>query len=532
VSASRPSLAGTGRLVRFALRRDRLRLPLWVAGAASLVAVQSVSSQALYDSPQDLAAYADSVGSNAATIAMAGPPVGLDTVAGAVAFEISSFVILVAALMAMFTTGRHTRADEEAGRTELLRATRVARHAPLLAAVLVAAMACVATALAVGGAATATGLPAGGSFLLGASIGAAGLVFAGITAVVVQVTGSTRAAYGIVGTVFGLSFVLRAVGDINGSWVSWASPIGWAQGTHPYSGDRLGPLLLCLLATGVLLGLAVALLDRRDLGSGLVAAAPGPASAPPSLRSPLGLAWRLHRGALLAWTAALALLGLVYGALAESVETLFADNPEARAFLPDAAVLVDGYLASTLSMNALLAGAYAVSTVLRARAEESAGRLEPVLATATSRAAWLSSHGVVALMGSALVLLAAGTATAVVRVVATGDGGELPRLLGATLAYLPAVWVLAGTAVALFGFLPRAASALAWAAIAYVTVMTMFAESFDWPRWVDDLSPLAWTPMVLLEGGSTVRVVALAAVALLLMAVGFGGFRRRDLVPG
>lgn len=532
MSVLRPSLAGTVPLVGFALRRDRLRLTVWTAVGAGLVATQSVSSQALYDSPQDLAAYAASVGSNAATIALAGPPVGLDTVAGAVAFEISSFVILVAALMAMFTIGRHTRADEEGGRTELLRATRVGRHAPLMAAVLVTAAACIAIALAIGAAATATGLPARGSFLLGASVGAAGLVFAGTTAVAVQVTGSTRTAYGIVWTLFGLSFVLRAVGDIEGGWVSWASPIGWAQATHSYSDDRAAPLLLCLLVTGVLLALSVALLDRRDLGSGLLAARPGRASASPLLRSFLGLAVRLHRGALLGWMVAMALLGLVFGSLADSVETLFADNPEARQLLPDAGGLVDGYLATALSINALLAAVYAVSAVLRAHAEESAGRAEPVLATATSRASWLGSHIAVALVGSTLVLLVSGAATGAVRAAARGDGGEFGRLLGATSAYLPAVWVLAGTAAALFGLLPRLAAALTWAAVAYVTVMTLFAESFDWPNWIDDLSPLAWTPLVPVDASSPAPLAALTAVAVLLLAVGLGGFRRRDLATG
>ncbi len=532
MTGSGPSLARTGALVRLALRRDRVRLPLWIAVAAGLVTTQSVSSQALSDSPQDLAAYKASVGSNAATIALAGPPVGLDSVAGAVAFEISAFVIVVTALMAVFTTGRHTRGDEEAGRTELLRATRVGRHAPLVAAVVVASLACLATALAVGGAAAATGLPVGGSFVLGTSVGAAGLVFTGVTAVVAQVTGSTRATYGGAGLLLGLAFVLRAVGDVQGNGVSWASPIGWAQAAHPFSGDRVAPLLLCLGVAGGLLVLAGALLDRRDLGSGLVPPRPGPAAAPGSLGSPLGLALRLHRGALIGWTAALALLGLVYGALAESVETLFADNPEARAFLPDASSLVDAYLATTLSINALLAGAYAVSAVLRARAEESAGRAEPVLATATSRTAFLGSHGAVALAGSSLVLLAAGAATAATRAVATGDAGELGRLLGATLAYLPAVWVLAGAAVVLVGVLPRPAAAVAWGVVAYVSVTTMFAGSLDWPGWVDGLSPLAWTPLVPVDGASPARLAALTVVAGVLLAAGLAGFRRRDLALG
>ncbi len=526
------SLTGTATLVRFALRRDRVRLPLWIAVGAGLVATQSVSSQALYDSPADLAAYAASVGANPATVALSGPPVGLDTVAGAVAFEISSFVVVLTALMAAATTVRHTRADEEAGRTELLRATRVGRHAPPAAAVLVSTAACLLMALAIGAAATATGLPAGGSFLLGASVGAAGLVFTGVAAVAVQVAASARAAQGTVVAVLGAAFVLRALGDVEGSWVSWTSPIGWAQATHPFSGDRVPPLLLCLLATGLLLAVAAALLDRRDLGSGLLAARPGPASAPRSLRSPLGLAVRLHRGALAGWTAGLALLGLALGGLAGSVETLFGDNPEARAFLPDAASVVDAYLATALSMAALLSGAYAASAVLRARAEEAAGRAEPVLATATGRVAWLGGHAAVALAGATLLLLVAGAAVGAVRALATGDPAELGRLLGAAAAYLPAVWVMAGLAVALAGLLPRPAAALAWAAVAYVTVVAFFAASLDWPGWVDDASPLAWTPVVPVDDTAALPLAVLTAVAAALLGAGLAGMRTRDLAAG
>ena len=95
---------------------------------------QSASSQTLYSAPGALAAYQASVGSNAAAIAFSGPPVGLDTVAGHGRVRDLGFsVMLAAALMAMFTAGRHTRADEEAGRTELVRSAHVGRHAPLLA---------------------------------------------------------------------------------------------------------------------------------------------------------------------------------------------------------------------------------------------------------------------------------------------------------------------------------------------------------------------------------------------------------------
>jgi ABC-2 type transport system permease protein len=252
------------------------------------------------------------------------------------------------------------------------------------------------------------------------------------------------------------------------------------------------------------------------------------------LSSPLGLAVRLQRGALIAWTVSLALLGAVYGGVGEAVETLFADNPQAQIFFPgtSSAGLVDAYLATIFAFEALLAAAFAVSSVLRARAEEASGRAEPVLATATSRSAWLGGHVTVALLGSALLIAASGACTALVRAVATGEGSAFGRLFAASLAYVPAVWVLAGVTVALFGLVPRAAAGLAWGMVAYVLVVTMLARGLDWPAWVDDLSPISWTPLAPIESWTAAAAAGLGAVAVGLLAVGFGAFRHRDLSTG
>jgi ABC-2 type transport system permease protein len=276
------------------------------------------------------------------------------------------------------------------------------------------------------------------------------------------------------------------------------------------------------------------LLDHRDLGAGLLSGRPGAPTAGPLLASPLGLAVRLQRAALLAWTASLVLLGAVYGSMGDAVESLFKDNPAAQAFLPgaSAAGLVEAYLATIFSIDALLAAAFAVASVLRARAEESAGRAEPVLATATSRSAWLGSHVAVAFGGSALLVVASGAATALVRAAASGDAGSFGRLFAASLAYVPAVWAVAAVAVAAVGVLPRAAAAVAWAMVGYVVVVTVFAPGLNWPGWVGDLSPFSWTPLVPVESWTAAAAAGLAAAVVALLAVGFGAFLRRDLTTG
>ena len=79
--------AGTGALLRFTLRLERFRLPWWLLGAGLLVAYQSAGSQSIYDTPQDLAKLRETMGGNAAVVAMSGPKQLLATIGGEVVFD-------------------------------------------------------------------------------------------------------------------------------------------------------------------------------------------------------------------------------------------------------------------------------------------------------------------------------------------------------------------------------------------------------------------------------------------------------------
>ena len=196
---------GTWPLLRFALRRDRVRLPLWVLGTASLVVVQADQSQTLYGTADALAGYAETAQTSSALVAMTGRPVGLTSVDRAAVFEVFLTMAVVVALMSVFLVVRHTRADEEAGRAELVRATRVGRRAPLVAAVALLGLANLAVAVVTAGAAVAAGLGAEGAVLLGASLAGVGLVHGALAAVAAQLTAHARSALALAGALVGLS---------------------------------------------------------------------------------------------------------------------------------------------------------------------------------------------------------------------------------------------------------------------------------------------------------------------------------------
>jgi ABC-2 type transport system permease protein len=306
------------------------------------------------------------------------------------------------------------------------------------------------------------GLPAGGSVAFGLAWASIGIAFAAVAALAAQITQSARAAIGMAVSFLGVVYLLRAVADTNGEgglgWLRWLSPIGWGQQVRAYQGDRWWVLLLPATFFVAVTVVARVLVDRRDHGAGLLPERPGPATASASLRGPLGLAWRLHRGALLGWSAGFVLIGVVFGNVATNVGD-FLDSPAARELiqkLGGVQVLTDAFMSTELGMAGVIASAYGIQVLMRLRSEESELRSEPVLATAVGRTAWAWSHIVMALLGTTVLLLGAGLGAGLAYSAQTGDLADFGRVLAGALVRLPAAWVLSGIVVAAFGLAPRA----------------------------------------------------------------------------
>lgn len=527
------TLAGAGRLVRLVLRRDRVRLTLWIGGLVTLMAVSAAQVHQLYRDPARISSYVRTMDGNPALVIFAGPGYGFDrpNVGAILVNETSLWMALGCALMSVFLVNRHTRAEEDVERADLIRSLVVGRHAPATAVLVVAALANVVVAVGCAVAAVAVGFEPAGSVALAASIGLVGVVFAAVTAVAAQMANSGRAALGLGAGAVALAFVVRGVGDVAVRALAWLTPFGWGIGVRAFAGERWWTLVgLAAFAAAVTLA-SFALSSRRDLGSGLLRQHAGRAEAAGWTTHPLGLAFRLQRGALAGWAVGLFVTGLVYGSVGDDVADMLADNPELATYLAQlgGASVTDSYLATALRLLALLASGYALSSALRTRAEESAGYAESMLAASVSRWWWAGSHLLVTVGGTVVVIASAGLGVGVGYAAVTGDAGQVARLTAAALATVPAVLVLVGVAVALFGWLPRAGVA-AWGALAVVTVIGVFASVLRLPRWLVLASPLEHVPQVPAQAWRALPLVVLLALAAALVAIGLVGFRRRDLV--
>ncbi|MFG1605203.1 ABC transporter permease [Actinoplanes sp. NPDC049265] len=524
------ALARTGALTRLALRLDRVRLTAWVLVVGAMPAATAANYQKLYPTEASLDVVRGVVGTPA-LVALNGPLFRV-SIGSLTSWKIGVTAYLMAALMSIFTVVRHTRAEEETGRLELLGATVVGRNAPLTAALLTAGLANGGIALVTAAGLVAVGLPGTGSVALGLSIGLVGLVFAAVAAVTAQLGTGARTANGMAAAVLGVAYLLRALGDTGPAGLSWVSPIGWATRLRPYAGERWWVVALFAALLVALLTVAYRFVAARDQGTGVLPERPAPATAGASLSSPLGLAWRLHRGTLLGWMIGLAVAGAVMGGAVHGVSDAGDLSPqmtELLARMGGRKALADQFLAAVMGIAGLTAAAYTVQATMRLRAEESGGRTEPLLATPISRTRWATSHLVFAALGTALLLAVFGAAAGLVYGASTGDiAGQVARLTVAALVQLPAAWVVGAIGVALFGFSARLA-AIAWAVLVTSVLIVELGAILGLNHWVMDTSPFTHVPK--LPGTRLVGtpLVWLSGVAVVLATGGLAAFRRRDL---
>ncbi|MFC9057680.1 ABC transporter permease, partial [Streptomyces sp. NPDC057074] len=307
-------LAGTGTLLRFALRRDRVMIPVWVAVNALMVLSMPGTIEGLYGTAAERADLMRQMETNSSLRAMVGPLFD-DGLGALTAWRVGVYAAALAAVTSLLVVVRHTRDEEESGRQEVVASGMVGRRASLTAALLAAAVANAALALLV--TAGLAGQGAAGAVAFGLGVAGVGMLFATMAAIVAQLTESARLARGLTAGVLGGAFVLRAAGDsatVDGSSVlTWLSPLGWLENLRPFAGERWWVLALIGGAAVVQGAVAYGLAGRRDHGMSFLPTRPGPANG--RLATAGALAWRLQRGSVLGWSVGFLLAGLVYAGM-------------------------------------------------------------------------------------------------------------------------------------------------------------------------------------------------------------------------
>lgn len=533
MSTTTQAFAGTRSLLQLAGKRDRIMLPIWIYVLIGTAASSAYSIKGLYPDQASRTALASTTNSVFGVVALYGP-IQSPTVGGITTWKIALIEAVLAAVMSFLLVVRHTRAEEQSGRQELLGAAPLGRCAPPAAALGLVAVANLAFAVISGLVLTYFTGSFAGSLLLGLAVAGTGLFFGALAAVTAQLSESSRTANGIAAAALGALYLVRAAADGGGpAWLSWCTPIGWLEKTRPYAGDRWWVLALDLAASLVLAAVALKLAADRDFGAGLLPSRPGSPRAGWDLRGVGGLAWRLQRGALIGWAAGFLIAGVALGAVAKDVGALMNSSAQAEQAVErmgGQTGIVDAYLSAMSGIMGVLAGAYAIQAALRARGEESSGHTEALLAGPVGRIRWLGTHLAMALIGAAALLAVYGVGIGLADGIRGHDvSSVLPTMLGAALAQWPAVALIAGLTVLAVGAAPRYAP-LAWAALVACFLLSEFGPILRLAQPVLDISPFTHVPKLPGTAVAWSPLIWLAAIAVALICGGLASFRRRDLV--
>jgi ABC-2 type transport system permease protein len=369
------------------------------------------------------------------------------------------------------------------------------------------------------------------SMLLGLTFTGSAWMFTAVAAVTAQLGSESRTsnsmAMGLLGVLFiarGFFYSIEAP-----DWTTWINPLGWMSETRPAAGNVWWPLLLAVGFTVLVLGLAFVLQARRDFGQGAIAPQPGPARG--RARSPLRLALRLNQGSTIVWVIAFVALGVVFGYFASSIRDVLGSNPAVQQILAAGATtpeqLVAAFVVTVFGLVGILASIPGVQAMTRVRSEEMEDRVEPIIATAVTRPRYYAANVGAAFLAPAVCVLIAGALIAVIA--SAADAGiDAGTTFVQAVVTIPAVWTVVAVSIAVIGARPQVSIA-AWAGVLLAFVLTVLGPSFHLWDWILAISPFWHVPSVASTSPDWTGLLVIGAACLILMAIGFAGFRRRDL---
>src|SRR5699024_7080429 len=395
--------AKSGLLGRIILRRDRIRISIWLFSIIGITLIVADAFEKLYANETEREAIAETM-RNPAISAMVGQGYGLEnyTIGAMMAHQMLLFTCIAVAIMNVLLVAR-LRADEEDGNIEIIRSLPTGRLANIHATTLVMRGVNLLLALI-----TAFGLYAlpidsldlQGSLLYGAALGGSGIFFMAVTALATQLSESNRGVITLAFTFLGISYIIRAIGDAGGEAISWFSPLGWILGAEVYVSNYWWPLILTVTVSLILLAFAYYLNAIRDLDSSFLRSKPGKAYASQLLGHPFGLSVRLQRTAIISWGIGLYILGASYGSVLGDLESFFTDNEMLQAMLAkkEGYSLMEQFIPMLMSAMAMIATVPPLMIIFKLRGEEKKQRTEIVLVQGVSRYRLLSSYIVLSLL--------------------------------------------------------------------------------------------------------------------------------------
>ncbi len=478
---------------------------------------------------------------NPAMISMVGPtPIetATDYTLGAMyAHEMLLFCCLFAMILAVLHVIGHTRKEEELGLTELVRSFQIGRQANSLASIIQIVFINVLLALLIGVVMTSFGaetISAEGAFLFGVSIGMAGMIGAAIALVMAQIMPTSSAATGSALGIIGLLYIVRAGTDVANVNFSMINPLGWTYLTYPFTENNWLPLIFAFIFSSILVIIAFSLEGSRDMGAGYLPTTEGRESAKKSLLSVRGLFIKRNKGTIISWMVAFVVLGAAYGSIYGDMQTFLESNEIMKQMFSHAGFSIEESFTGTIMMVMIgLVSILPIAIVNKLFSEENRSHLSQLFATKVTRSKLYWTCIGIAMIASLIGILFAAGGLGGTAVVAMGDRStmNITDFLIAGYNFLPTVLFFTGLAALALGWAPKLGK-IVYVYLAYSFLLNYFGGILDLPKWFFKTAIQSWIPQMPMEDFDASTFIILTSISILLMVIGFLGYRKRDMVEG
>lgn len=539
-------LKGIGRVLRLNIRRDRVKVSVTIAAFAVLVPSLVAGVTEVFASDAERKEGMLFLAANP-VMRLFGLPTG-DGFGDLIMLRAFMALATVAALVSIFLVIRHTRQNEELGRSELVGSLPVGRWAALGAALSWSIVVSVFIGITVTlGLLTSDEFAISGAVAMGAAVASVGVAFAGVAAIFAQLTHSSRGANSLSSLVLIAAFMLAGLasvlGEIDGTgfavepmWLIWLSPIGWAQLVQPFSGEYWGYLVVPLLFLAVCVAAALQLQSRRDIGRSIFSTRLSRDSAPSYLASVAGISWRLDRVAFASWSVGIVVLAAIYGSVAGDVEELLGTAKgfaEVFVAATGSTEILNAYFGAVMGLTAVFVVVFGAQLMVRMRQNE-LGPLESMLATMVGRIHYFVTQLVVVLLAVTLLSVVVGVVVALTAYASLDNPvGDLTKeIYVGALVQLPAIALTLSVLALVYALVPRMANALIWLAVFVVVLLgPFFSGLFNFPEWASNVSPFTHVPSVPpIDDIFVVPLLVMSGSAMVLFGLATWLFARRDLL--
>lgn len=525
-------------LLKANLKQNSWRHLSWLLILGGLFASAAAKFNVLFGATKDIAAITKTL-KTPAMVALFGefptdPPY---TTANVFAAEMLVFMAMFMAFMNISLAIRNTRVQEETGVLEMVRSRSVGRSAALSAALSeIIGLNLVMGVFYVGSLifANLNGATLLGDILFGMSLALAGIFFGCSSLLIAQLVSSSRSAYFISYSFFGICYILRMITDVSKPAWTWLSPLGWVQKTYIYTQNDFWPLVLLTGSSLLLVGLAFHLASTRDINSGLLADRPGKAQAGKFLRSPLALVMRTEKNSLIGWLLGAVILGVCYGSIFNTIGDIIGTNPTYKKMLGVTQIdtanrqLILNFLNMLVLFFIALAVVAGLLVCFRLKSDEQKGYLELLHAKAITKTKLAVSYFSVGWFSSLLVYTGALAGSFFTGNALLNQPIPLKFFWRMLLTGFPAVLFFLGCGIFLIGWLPKFTNVL-WLYLAGGLLVKFFGPLLNLSEKSGNFSPFGWVGKIPLTKIDTGWFIILVAGFVLLSLGGVIGYTKRDL---